>query len=168
MIPLIALLFLITTGEKNNNNNIIHPLHVTTTELNYESEQNSLEVTIKVFTDDFEQILSKKYHKKADFYKKDYYKEMSVMVSDYIHTHLKMTVLGKNVDYQYLGHEINGEAVYVYFEADKIKPFKKIEINNSLLYDLYGDQISFMHTFYDGTRQTKKLIQPQQIVDFNW
>ena len=93
---------------------------------------------------------------------------MSVMVSDYIHTHLKMTVLGKNVDYQYLGHEINGEAVYVYFEADKIKPFKKIEINNSLLYDLYGDQISFMHTFYDGTRQTKKLIQPQQIVDFNW
>ena len=53
MIPLIALLFLITTGEKNNNNNIIHPLHVTTTELNYESEQNSLEVTIKVFTDDF-------------------------------------------------------------------------------------------------------------------
>ena len=67
MIPLIALLFLITTGEKNNNNNIIHPLHVTTTELNYESEQNSLEVTIKVFTDDFEQILSKKFHKKADF-----------------------------------------------------------------------------------------------------
>ena len=43
-----------------------HPFHVSTTEINHNTSDKTLEISCKVFTDDFESALTKQYHTKAD------------------------------------------------------------------------------------------------------
>lgn len=45
---------------------IKHPLHVSTTEVNFNAKDKTLEVSCKIFSDDFEAILAKLYKQKTD------------------------------------------------------------------------------------------------------
>lgn len=168
MTGLFAFLFLCYFSPATDSGLHRHPLHLSVTELNYESGPRTLELTVKIFTDDFESILSKTFNRRADFYNASYYSSMSEMVSKYIPARLAVRTDDQKPVFTYLGHELSGEAVYVFFQAEKVAPFRKLILRNTLLYDLFTDQISFVHSYYDGRRQTAKAVQPKDQFVFDW
>jgi hypothetical protein len=44
----------------------VHPLHVSVTEINHNAADKTLEISCKLFTDDFEKVLSQNYKTKVD------------------------------------------------------------------------------------------------------
>lgn len=46
---------------QTSNKGRLHPFHVSTTEINHNAKDKSLEITCRIFTDDFEAILGKNY-----------------------------------------------------------------------------------------------------------
>ncbi len=145
-----------------------HPLHVSVTEMNYEVGERTLEITVKIFTDDYETVLSQLYGKRCDFSSPQYQSAMSQMVKQYIPEHLKIYLDGKKVNYYYLGHEIIDMGVNNYFQAEDVTPFTKVRIDTDILYSLYEDQSSVCHFIVAGKRQSEKVTNPDRMIEFTF
>jgi hypothetical protein len=137
-----------------------HPFHVSTTEINHNATEKTLEITCRIFTDDFESALAKQYNTKADFSNAALKKNMDSLAKKYILLHLQLKAEGKAVMMSYLGFEKENEATYVYFQADNVPTAKKIEAVNSILHNVYDDQINIMHVIVGGNRKSSKLDYP--------
>ena len=145
-------------------NNLKHPLHLSSTELNYNLKESTMEVSCRIFTDDFEDILSKKYKVKADLSVEAKHKEMDQLVHKYITAHLQLAANGKILPLNYIGFEKDNEAVVVYMESAKVKNIVKLETISTVLYDLFDDQTNIFHLTFKGNRHSFKLTFPDKRV----
>jgi hypothetical protein len=148
--------------------NIAHPFHVSTTEINHNEKDKVLEITCRIFTDDFENILRKNYKTKVDLSDEKLKDAMDKLVNDYVIKHLSLKVNDKTVSLSYLGFEIDHEAVNCYLQVENIVSVKKIDAVNNLLYDMYDDQIGIMHVIVDGNRKSTKLDYPNTEAKFEF
>lgn len=142
-----------------------HPIHVSTTELNYNSQDNKLEVTCTAFVDDFELALEKQYHSKADLQKPALHTAMDALVKNYLHDHLQIKNGNSTTPLNYLGFEINKEAVNIYLESDKTPTPKKVGVEVSLLHNIFTDQINIVHISVRGVRKSGKLEYPEKNIE---
>ncbi|AMP99364.1 hypothetical protein AY601_2474 [Pedobacter cryoconitis] len=145
--------------------NFKHPLHLSSTELNYNLKESTMEVSCRIFTDDFEDILSKKYKVKADLSLEAKHKEMDQLVRKYITAHLQLAANGKALPLNYIGFEKDNEAVVVYLESAKVKNIVKLETTSTVLYDLFDDQTNIFHLTFKGNRHSFKLTYPDKRVN---
>jgi hypothetical protein len=148
--------------------NMMHPFHVSTTEINHNTQDKTLEITCRIFTDDFENILRKNYKTKVDLSDSKEKEAMDKLVSDYVIKHLQLKVNDKAVSLSYLGFEIDHEAVNCYLQIENISSVKKIEAVNSLMYDMYDDQMGIMHVTVNGNRKSTKLDYPNTAEKFEF
>jgi hypothetical protein len=139
---------------------LMHPLHVSTTEISFNAKEKSLEISCRIFTDDFEHILAKAYQTKTDLTKKELHAEMDVLIKKYLTTNLKYKVNGKPVVANYLGFEIDHEATNVYLEIDNIPSLQSLSLSNSILYDLFDDQMNILHVEKAGIRKSARTNYP--------
>ncbi len=154
--------------KPNQFKNVSHPFHVTVTEVNHNATDKTLEISCKIFTDDFEDALSKKFKVKIDLINPKDKAAMDKYVSAYIHDYLQLKADGKAVTLNYLGYEVENEAVFAYLQVDNISTVKKIEITNSLMYDVFNDQVGINHVTVGGNRKSVQLDYPnnQAVVQF--
>lgn len=145
-----------------------HPFHVSVVEINHNATDKTLEISCKIFTDDFEQILAKNYNTKTDLTNPQDKSLMDSIVKKYLQSHFSIKVNGTPVIYSYLGYEIDKEAAFSYVEVQKIQSVSKIEINNKLMYDLFDDQINIMHVIVGGKRKSNKLAFPDKEISFSF
>ena len=71
---------------------------------------------------------------------------------------------GCSRQFKYLGFEINREATDIYLESDKMPAFKKIDVDVSLLHNLFDDEINIVHITENGVRKSEKLNYPDKRV----
>ena len=137
-----------------------HPLHVSTSDISYNGTDHQLEVTCTIFTDDFESALAKQFNAKTDLTKPEMHKAMDILVKNYLNGHLHIKSGTNAVPLNYLGYEIEREAVNVYLESAAIPAVKKAIVDVSLLHNLYDDQINIVHMTVNGTRKSAKVDYP--------
>jgi len=140
----------------------VHPLHVSVTEINHNSTDKTLEISCKLFTDDFEKVLAQNYKTKVDLINPVDRPAMEKLVNDFIQKHLAIRSDGKPVQLSYLGYERDNDVIYSYFQADNIGSAKKLEIINNILHELFTDQINMMHIVVGGKRKSVKLDFPEK------
>lgn len=145
-----------------------HPFHVSVTEINHNAADKTLEISCKIFTDDFEKVLAKDYSTKVDLTNPPNKAQMDSLVKKYIFGHLALKVNGKLVSLVYVGFEHESEAVYGYVEVDNVPSVNKIDITNSLMYDMFDDQISIIHMIVNGNRKSTKLNYPEKETSFSY
>lgn len=145
-----------------------HPLHVSVAEINHNAGEKTLEISCKLFTDDFEKVLGMNYKTKVDLINPPDRPAMEKLVNQFVQGHLKIEVDGKPVQFHYLGYEKDNDAIYSYFQADDIPAVKKIEVTNSLMHELYSDQINLMHVIVGGKRKSTKLDYPEKETEINF
>lgn len=145
-----------------------HPLYVTVTEINHNAKDKTLEVSCKIFTNDFETALEKTLHSKTDLSEQKDKKVADKSVSDYIQKHLQLKVDGKQVALEFVGSEKETDATWSYFQVNNIAAVKKLELTNSLLYETYEGEINLMHVTVSGIRKSEKLTNPERNVVFEF
>jgi hypothetical protein len=145
-----------------------HPLHVSVTEINHNDTDKTLEISCKLFTDDFEKVLTQNYKTKVDLINPPDRPAMEKLVSDFILTHLSLKADGKPVQLSYLGYEKDNDAIYSYFQVDNIRSVKKIDVSNHILHELFTDQINLVHVIVGGKRKSYKLDYPAKDAEFSF
>jgi hypothetical protein len=145
-----------------------HPFHVSVTEIEHNASDKTLEISCKLFTDDFENVLKQNYKTKVDLINPVDKAAMDTLVKKYITSHLSILADGKPVLLTYIGFERDNEAVYGYLQGDNITNPQKIDITNKLMYDLFTDQINLMHIKVGGKRKSIKLDYPAAMASFNF
>jgi hypothetical protein len=157
------ILGLMPSGKINSpeNLNARHPLHLSSMELNYTTKGGTIEISCRLFTDDLETALNKQFKVPTDLSAPAKHKAMDELLKKYVAMHVQMKGNGKVLGLKYLGFEKDREAVIVYVESAPVATLKKLEINNSLMYDLFDDQTNIMHVIYNGERKSSKLDYPK-------
>ncbi len=140
----------------------LHPFYISMTELMYKPNSRTLQVSVRIFTDDFEKTLRKNCNCKVDLSLSDNKPAMNTLVQQYILQHLSIQVNGKTATLLYKGYQKEEESTWTYFEATSISTPKKIIITNSILHDYKTEQINMLHINANGKEQTEKLDYPKQ------
>jgi len=138
----------------------LHPFHVSVVEINHNAADKTLEISCKIFTDDFEKVLAQNYKTKVDLTNPPDRKAMDSVVKKYIFSHLAVSVNGKPGALSYLGFEKDAEAVYSYVQVENIESVKKVELMNRLMHDMFTDQVNIIHVIVKGERKSTKLDYP--------
>lgn len=139
-----------------------HPLHVSTTEVNFNAKDKTLEISCRIFSDDFEAILARLYKQKTDLSNPNMKSAMDVLVKKYLLAHLQLKANGKAVAMNYIGFEIDHEATNIYLEVEKVPTLKSVEVNDSILYDMFDDQMSIVHVVKGNNRKSTKILYPEK------
>ncbi len=139
-----------------------HPFHVSTTEITHNAAERSLEISCRLFTDDFEAVLAKIYKTKTDFSDAALKSTMDELVKKYVLLHLQVSADGQPAALNVLGWESESEAIYVYLEATGIGRVQKIEVTDTILYDHFDDQLNIVHVIVGGKRKSAKLNYPEK------
>lgn len=138
-----------------------HPLHLSSTDIVYTTKGGTLEISSRLFTDDLEDALRKQFNVAADLSSPARHQAMDELLRKYVAMHFKLQVNGKPLSLNYLGFEKDREAVLVYIESAPLKSPAKIQVFNTLMYDLFDDQTNLMHVSIEGKRKSSKLDYPK-------
>ncbi len=145
-----------------------HPIFVSVTEIGYNATAQTLEISCKIFTDDFEQTLRKQNNTKVDLLYPAYKQAMNVLVNKYIQNHLQLKLDDKNVAMQFLGFEQQEEGIVSYLQVDNITAVKKIGVTDNILYESRPQQMQIIHVTVNGNRKSSRLNNPDDKVSFEF
>ena len=145
-----------------------HPIFVSVTELEHNATEKTVEISCKLFVDDFEKTLRKKYNTKVDLLDAKIKSEMNRIVNDYIQKHFSVSIGGKKVNLQFVGFEIQAEGVISFFEIKNVPKIENIELVNNLLYEFNAQQMGIIHIMVNGVRKSSRLDNPNEKVSFSF
>ena len=169
---LLGLFFLMSFTTKQTENKLsvrsYHPFHVSVFEVNYNGKDSALQVTCKLISEDLESILRTKNGGTVDLATLPDKAKNEQMINAYFQQNLSIKLDGAPVALKLVGFEKEKESVYAYFEAKNLSSPKKIEIKNTVLYDLTKDQAQIVHMVVAGKRQSKKLNYPNSSLSFDY
>ena len=141
-----------------------HPIFVSVTEIEHNAKDKTLEISCKIFTDDFEKTLRKVYNTHVDLFLAKDKPAMNKLVNDYVQKHLKIAVNGKPAALKFIGYEQIEEGIYSYYQADNITAVKNISVTDNILYEYNAQQMSLLHITVNGNRKSMKLNNPEDKV----
>jgi hypothetical protein len=139
-LPAIFLLFL---GWKV----FFHPFYISLTDIRYNSDSKTLEISQKIFWDDLEVALSEMGKGKIDFLNPKDPEVLAELLEDYLKRHNEVFVNGQKVRLNYLGYEVEDEAAWFYLEAEKVPVPKTIAVKNSILVDHFEGQQNIVNVY---------------------
>jgi hypothetical protein len=134
---------------------VLHPIHISKTIINYDTKSNALQITSHVYIDDFETILGKRGYKNLNIG----FEKEAANADEAIVKYLteKITIKSNNtiLKPEFIGKELSEEkiAVYCYFEVSLKSKLGQLSLLNTILHDLYDDQKNF--TTYTVDHKTK-------------
>ena len=146
----------------------LHPLHLSTVEIEHNPTEKTLEITCKTFWDDFQSILGKINKTTVDLSSDKDKENKNKWIFEYIKANLQINIDGKIVPLNFVGFEKEDVVVYSYFEVSNISSVKKVAIVNSIMHDMFDDQVEIIHVIVNGNRKSTKLDYPNKMAEFSF
>lgn len=136
-----------------SNNTAFHAFHTSLTEMRYNTKSKGFEVSLRVFTDDLEKVLSHdNQNKKIVIENND---SNDALVEQYVKKHF-MLVNAKNQlkAIQYVGKEKEGDATWIYLEIPLNEAVSGLRLKNDVLIDMYDDQTNIVNVFVQDDKKS--------------
>ncbi|UKJ08988.1 DUF6702 family protein [Solitalea lacus] len=143
---LFILLFLLISIKGHS-----HKFYTSMTQMEYNSQNKSVEVIMNIFWDDVEAALNKKYKKKLTVGSKEF--------TACLRQYLTQTFQIKNSKsqlkpFEFIGTEINGMTLSVYLEIPLPEGLQNAELQNSVLIDDFEGQTNIVNITSGKAKRT--------------
>jgi hypothetical protein len=136
---------------------LLHPIHVSVTEIEMDEKDKRLEIMMRVFADDLELTLRKSLAQPELDILALPPADVDKLVSAYLKDHFKISIDNKPQKNNYLGHELDDLAFIFYIEAPNVRKWKTIEIQNDIIMETYDDQSNLVHVTVGETVRSLRL-----------
>ena len=131
-----------------------HEFHLSLTEIRHNSESRSIEVSIKLFTDDLLVALEQAGAPKMELGTENEPPEANELIESYLKAHFKLMVNGKPTKFTYLGKEAELDATWCFVEVKDVKKVQTIEVQNTLLLEAFDDQTNMINLNINGRKKS--------------
>ena len=130
-----------------------HAFHTSITEMRYNAKEKSFEISLRVFKDDLETVLTKENQGKKIVLDKT--EKFDPQIDKYIQKHFVwFNVRNQRVSYHYLGKEQEGDAMWLYIEMPAQEPINGSKLQNDVLMDEFDDQTNVVNLFYQSEKKS--------------
>ncbi|QSB26621.1 DUF6702 family protein [Flavobacterium sp. CLA17] len=147
--PLIGVLFLSLSAFT------FHKFYMGVFQVNYVTEKKMIQITSRIFVDDLNNGMEKKYHKKT-FVGTDRETQADIdLLKKYLADNFSVKTDGKLKTITFLSKEVEaGDVLVCYSRIKDIDKFKTIEISNSVLVDWNSEQQNITHVSVFGIKKS--------------
>ncbi len=124
-----------------------HDFHTSITRLEYNAKDKTFEVSIRLFTDDFEKALSRANSGQKIVVRNN--DKNDGLVERYVRQYFALISPQKQKKaYTYIGKEQEGEATWIYIEIPVSEAITGYFVRNALLIDTFSDQTNLVNANY--------------------
>lgn len=132
----------------------VHKFYMAIYQVNYASEKRMLQITSRIFVDDLDKALEKKYGKKFFLGTDKETVESVELLKKYLGENFKLKVNGQSKNIIFLSKEMDGDVLVCYFNIKEIAKFNSLEIFNSILIDCFPEQQNIVHVTAYGSKKS--------------
>jgi hypothetical protein len=135
-----------------------HPIYVSTTQVEYNESNKSLDIAIKVFSDDLESAISKSEGSLVEIGTEKEALNATELIVGYVKKNFSLEVNGKEVEYKFISRKLEKKdffAMWILVQVEKVRKLKSMKITNNLLIDLNYQQQNII-SFRDSDGSKKK------------
>ena len=134
----------------------LHPFHVSVCEVYHNENSRSLEISMKIFIDDLELSIQQDGEPTFSLIDVDPKLVDKEPIETYLRSCFQVKINDKVTPLEFLGFEFDNDALLCYLEGKKVKKIENIEIKNSIITEVYPDQINLTHFQYKGEMKSIK------------
>ena len=139
-----------------------HPFHATITSFDCNRNNKSVEITIKIFTNDLEDAIA--IQEKSDLQIDSGNNSLMIdtLIYDYIKSNLSFSFNDKRMKLYWVGKEFDNDITWCYLEISNVDKFSSatILIENRLFLELFDDQLNICH-FYCGEKSETLMLHKE-------
>ncbi len=84
-------------------------------------------------------------------------------VKQYVNNNFSVSVNGASKNLTFTGSHVNGESVWVYFEATGVSDISSLRIKNALLIGTFPKQVNMVNVAYKGKQKTMSLQKGKEV-----
>lgn len=126
------------------------------TEIHYKKEEKTMEISHRIFADDLEKAMSKKYNKRFDL-SKDAKADVDFYINKYLIETFRVASSDMVFRSDFVGKELDKDAIMVYMEIDSLPNLKSVRFSSRILFDTFTDQTNLIH-FHNGKNVESKKV----------
>jgi hypothetical protein len=120
-----------------------HKFHTSFTEADYNAAEGSLQITLRTFPDDLENVLRRRGGKSVRL---DAKKEAETLLVAYLQETFQLkNAKGETVKLSWVGMDAGVDSAWLYFEARLPEGTAGAQLRNQFMFDLYDDQINLVN-----------------------
>ncbi|MDH7445043.1 DUF6702 family protein [Aquimarina sp. 2201CG14-23] len=123
----------------------LHKFYVSVTQIEYNQEQKSLQIISRIFIDDVEEVLRKRYDENIELVSKTEEAKIDQYLSTYLSQKLTINVNGEEVHFNFIGKEYDNDLVLCYLEVENVLSLETISVSNQALMDFFEEQQNIIH-----------------------
>ena len=131
-----------------------HEFHLSLTEIDHNAEKKTLQIAVKLFTDDLTVALERSGKKKLNIGAQNEVPEANELIAAYLKQLLLLKVNGKQVAFDYLGKEAEKDATWCYVEVKNVAKVQTLEVQNTLLLEAFDDQTNMVNLNINGRKKS--------------
>lgn len=147
--PFLGVLFLLLSAFT------FHKFYVGVFQVNYAAEKKMIQITSRIFIDDLNSGLEKKFHKKTFVGTDKETPEDVELLKKYLAENFAIKVNGQPKSITFLSKEVESNDVLVCYSRIKdVEKFKTLEILNSILTDWNSEQQNITHISAFNTKKS--------------
>ncbi len=144
----------------------LHDFHASVTQMQYNPKEKTFEISVRVFTDDFEKALTPVANGSVHLAPND---KNDPIIAQYIRQHVAYISPQKRAkSIAYVGHEIEADANWLYLEMPYSEPFTGGLLKQNVLMEMFDDQVNLVNVQYQGQKKTFVFRKNQPIQDVSF
>jgi hypothetical protein len=138
----------------------IHKYYISVTQVEYVKEKQALQITSRIFIDDFESLLRERYDGGITLAKKNEPESINKYVERYLKEKINIRINESDIDFIFIGKEYDGDIMRCFMEVEAVENIESIEIKNEVLFDLYTEQQNLIKLKVNS-KQKSYILSPQ-------
>lgn len=131
-----------------------HKFYVAVYQINYAPEKEMLQITARIFVDDLNKALEKKYKKKQYLGTEKETPEDLVLLQKYLTENLTIKANGQSKPMSFLSKELEGDVLICYLRIKGVTKLKSLDVHNTVLVDWDSEQQNIAHFTVLGDKQS--------------
>ncbi|QXP60096.1 DUF6702 family protein [Olleya sp. HaHaR_3_96] len=138
--------------------NSVHKYYVSITQIEYAKDKQSVQIISRIFVDDFEKLLRKRYDEKITLNDGQDEAVIDSYIKKYLSQKIMININGEPEALSFIGKEYDEDIMRCYLEIENVSSIKSFEIQNKVLFDIFDDQKNIVRNNINGKNKTFVLI----------
>lgn len=131
-----------------------HKYYLSVTDVQYNETSQSLQMITRLFYDDVEDVLQARYDEAIVVDATADQELLDRYLTKYLKAKFKVSINSKRQEVVFVGKEYEDDYIVIYSEIENVSSIKTLELENTLLMDVFSEQKNMVHSEILGKKKS--------------
>lgn len=122
-----------------------HDFHVSITNAELNESTNSLQISMKLFTEDLEDAIKDEHQIELKLEDEKEYPQADSLIFAYVTRHFWIKSGGEKLNMNFVGRELEQDIVFIYLEVADMPGVNTLSVSNTIFFDRFDDQSNIVN-----------------------